>query len=68
MDSYTTQCISLSVSLSLCSPDEFDGEPQVGDAAGAVLLHQDVLAFEVTVGDGRLALRAEDLGVQVAQA
>ncbi len=49
-------------------PDEFDGEPEVGDAAGAVLLHQDVFALQVSVSDGRLALRAEDLGVQVAEA
>lgn len=50
------------------SPVELDGEAQVGDAAGAVLLHQDVLALQVPVGDGRLALRAVDLGVQVAEA
>ena len=50
------------------SPVELDGQAQVGDAAGAVLLHQDVLALEVAVGDGGLALRAVDLGVEVAEA
>lgn len=50
------------------SPVELDGEAQVRDAAGAVLLHQDVLALQVSVGDGGLALRAVDLRVQVAEA
>jgi len=50
------------------APVELDGEAEVGDAAGAVLLDQDVLALQVPVGDGRLALRAVDLGVQVAEA
>lgn len=49
-------------------PVELDGEAEVGDAAGAVLLDQDVLALQVAVGDGRLALRAVDLRVQVAEA
>ena len=38
---------------------------QVGDAALAVPPHQDVAALEVAVGDGGLALRAEDLRVKV---
>lgn len=41
---------------------------EVGDAALAVLLHQHVLALQVAVGDGRLALRAEDLHVEVGEA
>ena len=49
-------------------PVELDGEAEVGDAAGAVLLDQDVLALEVSVGDGGLSLRAVDLRVQVAEA
>lgn len=48
-------------------PDEFDGEPQIGNAAGAVFLHQDVFALQVSVCDGRFSLRARDLRVQVAQ-
>lgn len=50
------------------SPDELDGQAQVGDATRPVPLHQDVLALEVSVGDGRLPLRAEDLSVEVAEA
>ena len=49
-------------------PVELDRQAQVGDAAGAVPLHQDVLALQVAVGDGGLALRAVDLRVQVAEA
>ena len=49
-------------------PVELDGEAEVGDAAGAVLLDQDVLALQVPVGDGRFALRAVDLRVEVAEA
>lgn len=41
---------------------------QVSDAALAVPLHQNVAAFEVTVGDGRLALSGEDFCVKVHQA
>lgn len=54
--------------LSSIPPVELDGQAQVGDAAGAVLLHQDVLALQVSVGDGRLALGAVDLRVEVTQA
>lgn len=49
-------------------PDELDGQAEVSDAAGAVPLHQDVFALQVSVGDGRFALRAEDLRVKVAEA
>lgn len=48
-------------------PDELDGQAEVGDAARSIPLHQDVLALQVAVGDGRLPLRAEDLGVEVAE-
>lgn len=44
-------------------PVELDGQAEVGDAACAIFLHQDVLAFQVSVGDGRFALRAVDLCV-----
>lgn len=56
------------VSVATDLPVELDGEAQVGDAAGAVLLHQDVLALQVSVSDGRFPLRAVNLRVQVAQA
>lgn len=49
------------------SPDELDSQAEVGDTARPVPLHQDVLAFQVAVGNGRLPLRAEDLGVEVAE-
>ena len=49
-------------------PDELDCQSQVCDAAGAVPLHQDVLALEVAVGDGGFALGAVDLRVEVAEA
>ena len=52
----------------LIVPVELDGEAEVGDAAGAVLLDQDVLALQVSVGDGWFALRAVNLGVQVTEA
>lgn len=52
----------------LRSPDKLDRQSQVGDAAGPVPFHQDVLALQVPVGDGRLALGAEDLGVEVTEA
>lgn len=41
---------------------------QVSNAALTVLLHQDVAAFEVTVGDSWLALSGEDFCVKVHQA
>lgn len=45
-----------------------DGEAEVGDDALAVCLHQDVFAFNVAVGNARLALGAEYLRVEVHQA
>lgn len=50
------------------TPVELDSETEVGNAAGTVLLDQDVLALQVSVGDGGLSLRAVDLSVQVAEA
>lgn len=50
------------------SPNEFNCQPEVGYTARPVSFHQDVLALQVPVGDGRLALGAEDLCVQVAEA
>lgn len=41
---------------------------KVSDAALAVPLHQNVAAFEVTVGDCRLALSGEDFRVKVHEA
>lgn len=48
-------------------PVKFDGQPQVGDTAGAVSLDKDVLALQVPVSDGWFAMCAIDLGVKVAQ-
>ena len=45
-----------------------DGQAEVGNDGGAVAPHQDVLALDVPVGDGGLALGAVDLCVQVHQA
>lgn len=50
------------------APVKLDGEAQVSDAAGSVLLDQDVLALQVSVGDGGLPLRAVDFRVQVTEA
>lgn len=41
---------------------------EVSNAAMSVLLHQYVFALEVPVGNGRLALSAEDLHMEVRQA
>ena len=49
-------------------PVHFDGKPEVRYTAESVLFHQDVFALQVSVCDGRLALHAVDLGVQVAEA
>lgn len=49
-------------------PDKLDRQSQVGNAAGPVPFHQDVLALQVPVGNGRLALGTEDLGVEVTEA
>ena len=43
-----------------------DGEPEVGDGAGAVPLDEDVLGLDVPVGHGGLALGPEYLRVQMA--
>lgn len=50
------------------SPDKFNSQAQICYTAGAVLFHQDILTFQVTVGNSGFALSAEDLSVQVAQA
>lgn len=49
-------------------PNIFHRQPKVCDATRAVFLDQDVLALQVSVGDGRLALGPIDLRVEVAQA
>lgn len=56
------------ITTKINTPVELDGEAEVSDAAGPVLLDQDVLTLQVSVGDGRFPLRAVDLGVQVAEA
>ena len=43
-------------------------EAKVGDGAGPVALDEDVPRLDVTVGDGVLAVRPLDLGVEVRQA
>ena len=43
-------------------------QPQVPDAAGSVRLDEDVLGLDVAVGDGQLAVVADDLGVEVDEA
>lgn len=50
------------------APVKLDGQAQVSDAAGSVLLDQDVLALQVSVGDGGLPLRAVDFRVKVTEA
>lgn len=50
------------------SPNEFNCQPEVSYTARPISFHQYVLALQVPVGDGRLALGAEDLCVQVAEA
>lgn len=50
------------------SPDKFNSQAQICYTAGAVLFHQDILTFQVTVGNSGFALSTEDLGMQVAQA
>lgn len=47
-------------------PVKFDSQSQVGDAAGAVSLDQDVLALQIPVSNGWFAMCAIDLGVKVA--
>ncbi len=49
-------------------PVVFHSQAQISDATGAILLHEDVFALQVSVSDGRFALRAVDLCVEVAQA
>ncbi len=44
-----------------------DTQTQIRDDAGQVLLDEDVPGLEVSVGDGRLALGAGDLQVEVGQ-
>lgn len=39
-----------------------DGQAEVGDGAQEVLLDQDILGLEVTVGDARLPCRANRSG------
>lgn len=50
------------------SPDELDCKPEVSYTAGSITFHQDVLTLQVPVSNGRFALGAKDLCVQVAKA
>lgn len=52
----------------MSSPVVFHSQAQISDAAGAILLYEEVFALQVSVSDGRFALRAVDLCVEVAQA
>lgn len=56
------------MSRTCAAPVELDRQPQVCYAAEPVLFHQDVFALQVSVRDGRFALRAVDFRVQMAQA
>lgn len=49
-------------------PVDLDGQSEVSDTTGPVSFHQDVFTLQVSVCDGRFALRAVDLGVQVTKA
>lgn len=50
------------------SPDEFDRQPQVSYTAGPISFHQYVLTLQIPVSNGRFALCAKDLGVEVTKA
>lgn len=52
----------------IISPVVFDSQAQISDATCAVLFNEDVFAFQVSVSDGRFALCAIDLCVEVTQA
>ncbi len=41
---------------------------KISNAALSILFNQYIFALEVSVGDGRLALRAEDLDMEMCQA
>ncbi len=64
--------VYLHACLSVCCKSVFTccihSQAQISDATGAILLHEDVFALQVSVSDGRFALRAVDLCVEVAQA
>lgn len=49
-------------------PVVFHSQAQISDAACAILLYEDVFALQVSVSDGRFALCAVDLCVEVAKA
>lgn len=50
------------------APVELDGEAEVSDAARSILLDQDVLALQVSMGDGRFTLCAVNFSVKVTEA
>lgn len=54
--------------LLTCSRRQVNVLTEVSDAALSVLFNQDVFAFEVSVGDGRFALGAEDFHMKMSQA
>lgn len=56
------------MSRTCAAPVKLDRQSQVCYATEPVLFHQDVFALQVSVRDGRFALRAVDLRVQMAQA
>lgn len=52
----------------MSSPVVFHSQAQISNATGTILLYEDVFALQVSVSDGRFALRTIDLCVEVAQA
>ena len=59
---------SNSITSSRHSPDKLDCQSEVSYTARPVSFHQYVLTLQVPVSDGRFALGAEDLGVEVTEA
>ena len=54
-------------SFPTCSPNELDCQPQVSNAASPISFDQYVLTLQIPVGNGRLALGAKDLCMEVAE-
>lgn len=49
-------------------PDKLDRQSEVSYTAGPISFHQYVFTLQVPVSNGRFALTAKDLGVEVTQA
>lgn len=50
------------------TPDKLDRQSEVGYTAGPISFHQYVLTLQIPVSNGRFALGAKDLGVEVTKA